>query len=136
MPVDFAADSISPSSAPGLFYPYRTIMQLLGCLFVFLFAGLLFVVGFAGLIIDKILVLLGLKQPRQPLGGFGAYGQQGRQYGPFGQQGQDDDFDSVDSPNGAPGRGRQQQASGHSGPQQGGKIFEKDDSEYVDFEEV
>lgn len=92
--------------------------------------------AFAGLIIDKILVFLGLKQPRQPFGGFGAYGRQGNPYGPFGQQGQRDDFESVDSSNGAAGRGRQQQASGGRTPQQGGKIFQKDDSEYVDFEEV
>lgn len=104
-------------------------MQLLGCLFVLLFGCLLFVLAFAGLIIDKILVFLGLKQPRQSMGGFGAYG-------PFGQQGQRDDFESVDSSNGASGRGRQQQTSGGYGPQQGRKIFQKDDSEYVDFEEV
>lgn len=111
-------------------------MHLLGCLFVFLFAGLLFVLAFAGIIIDNILVFLGLKKRRQPFGGFGAYGRQGNPYGPFGQQGQNDDFDSFDSSSNASGRSRQQQSTGNRPPQQGGKIFQKDDSEYVDFEEV
>lgn len=111
-------------------------MHFLGCLFVFLFAGILFVVAFAGIIIDNILVFLGLKKRRQPFNGFGGYNRQGGAYGPFGQQGSADDFDSVDSASQGAGRGRQQQAGGNHAPQQGGKIFQKDDSEYVDFEEV
>lgn len=111
-------------------------MQLLGCLFVLLFAGILFVVAFAGLIIDNILVFLGLKKRRQPFSDFGGYGQHGRQNGPFGKQGSADDVDSSDSASSSSGRGRQQQTSGGNAYQQGSKIFPKDDSEYVDFEEV
>lgn len=108
--------------AIGRLNPYRTIMHLLGCLFVFLFAGLLFVVAFAGLIIDRILVFLGFKKPRQ--------------YGPYGQRGGGHDFEDVDAATAHAGGSRQQHPSGHNGKQPGGKIFQKDDSEYVDFEEV
>lgn len=112
-------------------------MHLLGCLFVLLFGGIIFVLAFAGLIIDNILIFLGLKKRRQPYGGFNAYWRQGNPQGPFGQQGQNDGFDSVDSSSSnAYDRGRQQHSNGNHGPQQGGKIFQKDDSEYVDFEEV
>lgn len=110
-------------------------MHFLGCLFVLLFGGLLFILAFAGVIIDNILVLLGLKKRRQPFGGYGTFGQQDRQYGPFNQQRNADDFDSVDSDSAGSHQGSYQQ-QGASGPQQGGKIFQKDDSEYVDFEEV
>lgn len=101
-------------------------MHFLGCLFA-LFLGVIFIgVAFLGSVIDFILSLLGLKKRvNNTSSGFGsqrnAYGSQQRGY-----DSQQDGFDS------------QQNYQQHEHPhgQHKGKIFTKDESEYVDFEEV
>lgn len=95
-------------------------MHLLGCLFALVFG--VFVIGaiFLGSIIDMIFSLLGIKK-RVTRRNFRSYSERQSDYGP-GQTGY-----------GQRQHGQQQQ---QSQGQQTRKIFEKDDSEYVDFEEV
>lgn len=117
-------------------------MHFFGCLFA-LFLGILFIgLAFVGSILNFVLSLLGFKKrvtgPRGFGGQQGGFGSQQNGFGGFGSSNQRDDFESVDnsgryggsqSPNQS---SKNQQTTG----QQIHKIFEKDDSEYVDFEEV
>lgn len=95
-------------------------MQFLGCLFVLLFGVLLVIVAFLGSFINAVLSFFGLKnRVRYKSHAHSSYGSS-----------QDADRSQE----------RQQQGPGYSGSQNGsqpgGKIFQKDDSEYVDFEEI
>ena len=102
-------------------------MHLLGCLFALVFG--VFVIGaiFLGSIIDMIFSLLGIKK-RVTRRNFSSYSERQSDYGP-GQTGYGTRHDGY----GQRQHGQQQQ---QSQGQQTRKIFEKDDSEYVDFEEV
>lgn len=86
-------------------------MQFFGCLLVGLFFLLIFVFALVGTFIDRILVFLGLRKPRRPFGHFAD-----EEAAPKWEEPQHD-------------KRRQE-------PHRQGKIFEKDESEYVDFEEV
>lgn len=89
-------------------------MQFLGCLFA-LILGLIFVaVAFLGSIVNSILSILGLKKRVRQSAGF----RDGYASGPAGTGSR-----QPDEPHSTAGQSK-------------GKIFEKDDSEYVDFEEV
>lgn len=88
-------------------------MHFLGCLFMGIFVLLIFALAFIGSLIDRILVFLGLRKPRRPFGQFNTAS--------------DTDEPRWEDPESAT---RQKPAKPH------GKIFEKDESEYVDFEEV
>lgn len=99
--------------------------SLLGCLFAGIFGIIIFAFVLLRGVFNTILTLLGLREPRQD--GF----QQFRTGNPFGQQ-QSQRQQSQQS---------QQQANAHqdsqrSAGQQKAKIFERNASEYVDFEEV
>lgn len=97
-------------------------MNLLGCFFALLL-GILFIgLAFIGNVINVILSILGFKKRIDPTAGFGQQsgGAQQRSYGSSQQSGNSQ---------------QQSQQASHTG-QQTHKIFEKDDSEYVDFEEV
>lgn len=89
-------------------------MQFLGCLFA-LILGLIFVaVAFLGSIVNFILSVLGFNKRVQQSAGF-----------------------RDGSATGSAGTGSRQPDEPHStAGQSKGKIFKKDDSEYVDFEEV
>lgn len=89
-------------------------MHFFGCLLIGLFFLLIFAIALIGSVIDRILVFLGLRKPRKPFGQFSA---------------RPDEAPQWDDPQKDNGNGRKQQK--HQG-----KIFEKDESEYVDFEEV
>lgn len=102
--------------------------NFLGCLFVLLLGIVIAAFAFLGGIINFILSLLGFKKRvNSDNRTSGAYNRQGSAYGNGGaysqgrQQSDQSDYD-----------GGQQRTTG----QQTGKIFEKDDSEYVDFEEI
>lgn len=103
-------------------------MHFLGCLFA-LVLGLLFIgIMFVGSIIDAIFSLLGIKKrvTRTHFGGYSntsGYGNSSG-YGNASGYGQDQSE-----------RNDEQQQPSHQG-QQNKKIFEKNESEYVDFEEV
>lgn len=102
-------------------------MHFLGCLFA-LFLGLIIIAAvFIGSVIDFILAFLGLKKRGTAFGG----------QSPFGtfRQGPYDNQDPSAGTRQQTTDGRQQ-APHHSTGQQSQKIFQKDDSEYVDFEEV
>lgn len=118
-----------------ILFPLSTMLQFFGCLGVFLLGIILIAVAFLGNLIDSILVFLGLKKRgSRPSSGFG-YGPAGYGTGASGrstanrqsQQGtQYRDAGSTSSRhNEQPTRGKQKR-----------KIFEKDESEYVDFEEI
>ena len=103
------------------------MFNFLGCFFV-LFLGIIIVAfAFLGSIINIILSFLGIKKRvRNDYSRTGGYDRQSSAYGnrdAYGQGRQDEqpDYD----------KGQQRTAG-----QQNGKIFEKDESEYVDFEEV
>lgn len=105
------------------------MFSYLGCLFALLFGVVFIIFAFIGTIIDVVLSFLGLKKRTTKFTGFGQQGgarQQnnyGRQQSAYGQQqssGQSDGYEQHRESRG----------------QQTHKIFEKDDSEYVDFEEV
>lgn len=99
-------------------------MHFLGCLFA-LVLGVIFIgVTFIGSIIDFILSLLGLnKRVTNNSFGGGFNSQQRSTHQGNARQG---DYGSQ----------QQQSTSGSSRGQQKGKIFTKDESEYVDFEEI
>lgn len=102
------------------------MLQFFGCLGVFLLGIIFIALAFLGNIIDSILVFLGLKKrSSRPSSGFG-FGPTGFGTGAGGQG-------TASRPNsgGTPNR-NQQPTRG----QQKRKIFEKDESEYVDFEEI
>ena len=92
-------------------------MHFLGCLFALIFAAFFIGLAFIGNIISVILSILGVK-PR-------INRRQNTTYG----------WENVDSRD--TGNDRQESTqTGHSTGRQTQKIFEKDDSEYVDYEEV
>lgn len=103
-------------------------MQFLGCLFV-LFLGIIFIItAFLGSILNAVFSFLGLKKPvtftrgtQRPYGN--TTGQGGRRQ----QQEEETEQDYRGGNSSGQYRGQQQP---------GGKIFQKDDSEYVDFEEI
>lgn len=106
------------------------MFNFLGCFFV-LFLGIIIVVfAFLGSIINIILSFLGIKKRvRNDYTRTGGYDRQGSAYGSRdtydrGQGRQQDEQTNYDN--------GQQRSTG----QQTGKIFEKDESEYVDFEEI
>lgn len=102
------------------------MFNFLGCLFVLVFGIIFISVAFLGQIINVILSLLGLKKRvNYNRGGFGTF----------------HDFGSQQSGSQQSSTRRQQYDDGPSGSQAGGsspngKIFQMDESEYVDFEEV
>lgn len=112
------------------------MFSYLGCLFALLFGVVFIIFAFVGSIIDVVLRFLGLKKGGNTFSGFGQQGGARQQSG-FG--GQRSGFSQQQS-----GYGQQQSTSQNDGRdqhresrgQQTHKIFEKDDSEYVDFEEV
>lgn len=88
-----------------------------GCLFVLLFAVVFIFIAFIGQVADMIFTFLGLKKRvNNDRSGFGGFSGNGTQ-----QQRQQQRTSDRQQPNGNHPKG---------------KIFEKDDSEYVDFEEV
>lgn len=101
-------------------------MHFFGCLFALLLGIFFIAIAFIGNVIDLILSLLGLKKRIRPGADFGGFGGQRTSYG---------SQSSSDNQ-----RSQQQAGQQHSDQQSTGrqtqKIFEKDDSEYVDFEEV
>lgn len=98
-------------------------MQFLGCLFVGLLLGVILLFALVGTLVDRILVFLGLRKPRRTFRSYGPYGP----YTDPQQRNASDDAPQWQQPNTATS-----QRTTH--PQ--GKIFEKDESEYVDFEEI
>lgn len=102
------------------------MVQFFGCLGVLFLGIVLIVLAFFGSIIDSILVLLGLKKRRPRSSGFGT----GFGFGSTGQQ--QSSNDQYRSSEDSSTRQTEQPTRG----QQTHKIFEKDDSEYVEFEEV
>lgn len=104
-------------------------MHFLGCLFA-LVLGVIFIgVTFIGSIIDFILSLLGLNKRvtnNSFGGGFNSQQRSTRQGNTHQGNARQGDYGSQ----------QQQSTSGSSRGQQKGKIFTKDESEYVDFEEI
>lgn len=98
------------------------MFSYLGCLFALLFGVVFIIFAFVGSIIDVVLRFLGIKRTSNSFSGFGQQGGASQQSG-FGQQQSSSQSD---------GRDQHRESRG----QQTHKIFEKDDSEYVDFEEV
>lgn len=95
-------------------------MHFLGCLFVLLFAAIFIGLAFIGNIISVILSIFGIK-PRINRRQNTAY---------------DGWQDAYGRQNSGENRKQDDTQSGHSTGRQTQKIFEKDDSEYVDYEEV
>lgn len=112
------------------------MFSYLGCLFALLFGVVFIIFAFVGSIIDVVLRFLGLKKGGNTFSGFGQQGgarQQsayGQQQGNYGRQ----QNDGSQQRGAGQGGGREQHRESRG--QQTHKIFEKDDSEYVDFEEV
>lgn len=112
------------------------MFSYLGCLFALLFGVVFIIFAFIGTIIDVVLSFLGLKKRTTKFTGFGQQGgarQQnnyGRQQSAYGQQ--QSGFSQQQSSGQSDGYEQHREFRG----QQTHKIFEKDDSEYVDFEEV
>lgn len=100
-------------------------MHFLGCLFA-LALGIIFIgATFIGSIINFILSLFGIgkRVNDNAFGGYRSNGQSSANYGQTQNQQQEE-------------QRQQSQRSQQTAGQQRGKIFEKNDSEYVDFEEV
>lgn len=98
-------------------------MHFLGCLFA-LVLGVVFIGAmFIGSIINFVLSLLGIRK-RVSNDAFGNYRTDGQSSANNGQSHQEEQ------------RHQRSQDSQRTAGQQRGKIFEKNDSEYVDFEEV
>lgn len=95
-------------------------MHFLGCLFALLFAAVFIGLAFIGNIISVILSILGVK-PRINRKRNTAY---------------DRWQDVNDTQNSRENRQKDNSQTGHTAGRQTQKIFEKDDSEYVDYEEV
>lgn len=94
-------------------------MHFFGCLFALVLGFLFIAIAFVGNIIDIILSILGFKKRIRPSGRYDGFGGQGNGY---------DDQQSK------PSNSRTDESK--STGRQTHKIFEKDDSEYVDFEEI
>lgn len=92
-------------------------MHFLGCLFALILGILIFGLLAIGTIANFVLSLLGIKKPSST--GFGGFGNQNGNRQSYGYSDRE-----------------QGQTQSNSSGQQNQKIFEKDDSEYVDFEEV
>lgn len=92
-------------------------MHFFGCLFALLLGIIIFGLFAIGTVANFILSLLGIKKPSST--GFGGFNYQGGSQQSNGYAGQE-----------------QNQPKGSSSGQQNQKIFQKDESEYVDFEEV
>lgn len=112
------------------------MFSYLGCLFALLFSVVFIIFAFVGSIIDVVLRFLGIKRTSNSFSGFGQQGGARQQNAYSRQQNGGNRQQSSYGQQQSSGQGDGYEQHRESRGQQTHKIFEKDDNEYVDFEEV
>lgn len=113
-------------------------MHVLGCLFVFIFGFILLLFSVFRLFMQSIFgKFFGRTAKRGPFGGQqGSYGNPQKPFGTSNKQQSTYTEHSNTYSHTTAGNARHEGGTAQSGQQRSGKIFQKDEGEYVDFEEV